>query len=74
MGFRGYLGGIIAIVLAILLAIVGLAFVAGLVKMSSGLGVPVGIVILAFAIILFLYGWYSYKSSKPMGTINVRNK
>ena len=36
--------------------------------------VPLGIGTLVVALVLFLFGWYSYKSGKPQGTLNVHNQ
>ncbi len=74
MGFAGYIGGILLGILAVLLAIFGLAVMLGFVPIIPlSLDLPFGIVILIVALVLLLYGWYSYQSSKPKGTMNVHN-
>ncbi len=74
MGFGGWIGGILLCVVAVLLAIVGFAVLLGIVQfLPTSLDLPFGAVMLIIALVLFLYGWYSYQSSKPKGTINVHN-
>ncbi len=74
MGFGGWIGGILLCVVAVLLAIVGFAVLLGIVQfLPTSLDLPLGAVMLIIALVLFLYGWYSYQSSKPKGTINVHN-
>lgn len=74
MGFAGYIGGILLGILAVVLVFFGIAVLLGLIQaIPASLNVPLGIVILIVAAVLLLYGWYSYQSSKPKGTINVHN-
>ncbi len=74
MGFGGYIGGILLGIIAVLIAVLGFAVLLGFVKfIPANLDIPLGIVTLIIALVLFLYGWYSYQSSKPKGTINVHN-
>ena len=74
MSFGRYIGGILLCVLAIPLAFLGIIVMLGfLTIIPASLNVPVGIALLIMALLMFLYGWYSYKSAKPQGTINVHN-
>ncbi len=74
MGFARYVGGIMLGVLAVLLAVAGVLVMLGLLPIiPASFDIPLGIVMLVIALFLFLYGWYSYKSAKPKGTINVHN-
>ncbi len=74
MGFGGYIGGILLGILAVILLIVSFAVMLGFVQfIPKSLDIPFGIAILIIALVLLLYGWYSYQSSKPRGTINVHN-
>jgi hypothetical protein len=58
--------------LAILLAIFGFVILLGFFNLvSTSFDVPLGIGILIVALFLFVYGWYSYKSGQPKGTIRV---
>jgi hypothetical protein len=75
MGFGSYFGGLVLCVLAVLLAILGLLVLVGFFTIvASSYNVPLGIGMLVVALILFLFGWYSYKSGKPQGTLNVHNQ
>jgi uncharacterized membrane protein YphA (DoxX/SURF4 family) len=75
MGFGSYFGGLVLCVLAVLLAIVGLLVLLGFFTIvASSYNVPLGIGMLVAALILFSFGWYSYKSGKPQGTLNVHNQ
>ena len=75
MGFGGYIGGIGFCILAVLLGFFGVVVLLGVVKfVASGLVLPIGIGMIIVALILFLYGWYLFKSSKPQGTLNVHNQ
>ncbi len=75
MGFGSFIGGIILEILAVLIAIFGFVVLLGFVNfIPSNYNVILGIVMLIVAIFLFTYGWYSYQSSKPKGTINVHNQ
>ncbi len=74
MGFGGWIGGMLLVAFAIVLAIFGLVVLLGIVQfLPVSLDLPFGAIILVIALFLFLYGWYSYQSSKPKGTINVHN-
>ncbi len=74
MGFGQYIGGIILGIVSVLLLLFGLATLLGVVPMvPANLSLPLGIVIIVVALVLLLYGWYSYQSAKPKGTVNVHN-
>ncbi len=61
-------------VFAVVLIIFSFVVMLGIVQfVPQSLDLPFGIVILIIALVLLLYGWYSYQSSKPKGTINVHN-
>ncbi len=76
MGFAGFIGGILLGIFAVLLVIFGIAVLLGFFTFFVGaiFVIPLGIIILIIALILFAYGWYLYKSSKPKGTLNVHNE
>ncbi len=75
MGFAGYLGGRVLLVLAVLLGIFGIVVMLGFFNFAeASLFIPLGIGLLVAALILFVYGWYLIKSSKPEGTLNVNNQ
>ncbi len=75
MGFGRFIGGILLGIFAVLLAIFGFAVLLGFVQLgAANFDLPIGILILIVALVLFLYGWYSYQSGKPKGTINVHNE
>ncbi len=75
MGFWSFIGGIVIGVLAILVAIVGFVVLLGFISfVPTSYNVILGIGLLIIAVFLFAYGWYSYQSSKPKGTINVHNQ
>jgi len=75
MGFGSYIGGIILGILAVLLAFLGILVLIGFFKfVPANFDVAIGIVMLIAALLLFAYGWYSYQSAKPKGTINVHNQ
>ena len=75
MGFGSFIGGIMLQVLAVLIAVFGFVVLFGFVNfIPSNYAVILGIGMLILAIFLFVYGWYSYQSSKPKGTINVHNQ
>ena len=62
-------------VFAVVLAFFGFAVILSFISSTSpDLNLPLGIVILLVALILFLHGWYSFQSAKPKGTINVHNE
>ncbi len=74
MGFGGYAGGILLGIFAVILVIFSFAVMLGLLQfVPKSLDLPFGLAILVVALVLLLYGWYSYQSSKPKGTINVHN-
>ena len=75
MGFGSFIGGIGLCVLAVLLGFFGVAVLLGFIKfVETSFVVPLGIGMLVVALFLFLFGWYSYKSGKPQGTLNVHNQ
>ena len=75
MGFGSFIGGIILGILAILVAVFGFVVLLGFVKfIPTNYNIPLGIGMLIVAIFIFAYGWYSYQSAKPKGTINVHNQ
>jgi len=72
LGFGRFIGGITLEILAVLLAILGFAVLLGFFNfILTSYNVPLGIGILIVGLFLFVYGWYSYKSGKPQGTIRV---
>ncbi len=74
MGFGGYVGGILLGIFAVILIIFSFAVMLGLLQfVPKSFDLPFGLAILIVALVLLLYGWYSYQSSKPKGTINVHN-
>ncbi len=74
MGFGSYIDGILLCVLAVLLAFLGFAVLLGLLTfVPTSFNIPLGIGMIIVALLVFAYGWYSYKSAKPRGTINVHN-
>jgi len=75
MGFGGFIGGIILGILAVIVAFLAIVVMLGFVKIfPTDFDILLGIVMLITALLLVAYGWYSYKSSKPKGTINVHNQ
>ena len=75
MGFGSWIGGIGLCILAVLLGFSGIAVLLGLLKyVATSLDVPLGIGCLVVALFMFLFGWYTYKSAKPKGTLNVHNQ
>ncbi len=75
MGFGSFIGGIILGILAVIVAVLGIAVLLGFVKfIPTGYDLLLGIGMLIVALFIFAYGWYSYKSAKPKGTINVHNQ
>ena len=74
MGFGSFIGGIALCALAVVLGVFGLAVLLGFFKfVAASYVVPLGIGMLVVALFMFLFGWYSYKSAKPQGTLNVHN-
>jgi len=75
MGFGSFIGGIGLCILAVLLGFFGVVVLVGLIKfVASNLVVPLGIGSIIVALVLFVYGWYLFKSAKPQGTVNVHNQ
>jgi hypothetical protein len=75
MGFGGFIGGILLGVLAVIITILGFVVMLGLVPfIPASSSLPLGIIMLIVALFLFAYGWYSYRSAKPRGTLNVHNQ
>jgi len=75
LGFGSFIGGILLCVLAVLVGLFGLVVLLGFVAfVDATFAVPLGIAMLVIALVMFLYGWYLYKSAKPRGTINVHNE
>jgi hypothetical protein len=75
MGFWSFIGGILLSAIAVLLAIFGIVVLLGLLNSYVvGYNLPLGIILIIIALFLFAYGWYSYKSAKPKGTLNVHNQ
>ncbi len=75
MGFGSYIGGILLCIFSFLLALFAVAFMLGFVQLvTASLVIPLGVVLLIIALVLFLYGWYLYKSASPRGTITVRKE
>jgi hypothetical protein len=75
MGFGGFIGGILLSILAVVLVLFGFVVAVGYVTaIATSLDVPLGIGLIVVALVLLLFGWFSYKSSKPEGTINVHNQ
>ncbi len=75
MGFAGFIGGILLGILAVLVAILGIIVLLGLVQfVPASYDIPLGIGLIIVALFLFAYGWYSYQSAKPKGTLNVHNQ
>jgi len=74
MSFGRYIGGVLLCILAVPLTFIGIVVLLGfLTIIPASLNIPVGIALLIMALLMFLYGWYSYKSAKPKGTMNVHN-
>ena len=72
MGFGRFIGGIVLEILAVLLAILGFAVLLGFFNfILTSYNVPLGIGLLIVALFLFVFGWYSYKSGQPKGTVRV---
>ncbi len=75
MGFGGFIGGIVLGVLAVLVGILGFAVMLGFVNLiPTNYNLLLGIGLLIVALLMFAYGWYTYQSSKPKGTLNVHNQ
>jgi len=75
MGFGSFIGGLGLCVLAVLLGLFGIVTLLGFFNLvPTGYAVPLGAGMIVLALVLSLYGWYSYKMGKPQGTINVHNQ
>ncbi len=75
MGFGIWIGGEGLCLLAVLLGFLGIAVLVGFFKfVATSYTVPLGIGMMIVAVFMFLFGWYSYKSAKPQGTLNVHNQ
>jgi len=75
LGFWTYIGGIILCVLAVVVAFLGLLVLFAVLNFTAAsYNVSLGIAMLIVALFMFAYGWYSYQSAKPKGTINVHNQ
>ena len=76
MGFGSWIGGVGLCILAVLLAFSGIVVLSGFAKkfVAASLSLPLGIGMIIVALFLFLFGWYSYKSGEPRGTMNVHNQ
>lgn len=75
MAFGSWIGGIGLCILAVLLGFFGLAVLLKVFKfVATSLVFPLGIGCLVVALFMFLFGWYTYKSAKPQGTLNVHNQ
>jgi len=75
LGFGSFMGGILLGVLAVVFAVFGFAVMLGIIPMIPvSFNIPLGIIIVVIALFLFAFGWYSYKSGKPQGTVNVHNQ
>jgi lipopolysaccharide export LptBFGC system permease protein LptF len=75
MGFGSFIGGIGLCILSVFVAVFGLAVLLGIFKfIASSYNLPLGIGALIVALLMFAYGWYSYKSGQPKGTLNVHNQ
>ena len=76
MGFGSFIGGIGLSILAVLLGFLGIAVLLGFFNSIVGTSftIPLGIGMIIIALFMFLFGWCSYKSSKPQGTLNVHNQ
>ena len=76
MGFGSWIGGVGLCILAVLLGFSGIVVLLGFAKkfVAASLVVPLGIGMIIVALVMFLFGWYTYKSAKPQGTLNVHNQ
>jgi glucose uptake protein GlcU len=75
MGFGSFIGGLGLCVLAVLLGLFGFVELLGFFSfVATDYVLPLGIGMIIIALVMFLFGWYSYKSAKPQGTINVHNQ
>jgi hypothetical protein len=75
MGFGSWIGGVGLCILAVLLGLLGIAVLLGAVKfVATSYDVPLGVGMIIVALVMFLGGWYAYKSASPRGTMNVHNQ
>ncbi len=73
MGFLGYIGGIFLCVLSIPIFFIGILVISGQYAIYGSGSAVLGVVLLLVSLLMFAYGWYSYNSSKPRGTVIVKN-
>ncbi len=72
MAFGSFIGGIILCAVAILFGVFGLSILAGFyVVGTANETILTGVAVLIIAMLLFAYGWFSYKSAEPRGTIRI---
>ncbi len=72
MAFGSFIGGIIICAVAVLFGVFGLAILTGLYRVGTGNEtILTGVAVVLIALLLFAYGWYSYNSAKPRGTIKI---
>jgi hypothetical protein len=75
MGFGSFIGGLGLCVLAVFIGFFGFVEILGFFNfVATGYVVPLGIGMITIGLVMFVFGWYSYKSGKPQGTINVHNQ
>ncbi len=75
MGFWSYIGGVLLSAIAVLIAFFGVVVLLGFLNSYvASYNLPLGIILIIIALFLFAYGWYSYKSAQPKGTLNVHNQ
>ncbi len=74
MGFGSFIGGIGLMIIAVLVAVLGFVVLLRFINFGLSFNVPLGIIFLVAALLLFVYGWYLYKSGYPKGTLNVHNQ
>ena len=74
MGFGSFIGGILLMLLSIVLGFAAVVILLGFFDSTfGGYSIPLGIGVLVVALILFAFGWYSFKSAEPRGTLNIRD-
>ena len=73
---RGYwIGGIGLCVLEVVLALFRVVVLLCFFKfVATRYVLPLGISMLVVTLFMFAFGWYSFKSAKPQGTLNVHNQ
>jgi lipopolysaccharide export LptBFGC system permease protein LptF len=75
MGFGSFIGGIGLCAVAVVLAFFGVVVMLGFIELiATSYTLPLGIGMLVVALLMFAFGWYSFKSGKPQGTLNVHNQ